>query len=158
VEAGHHDQGTAYAAISVPNDQRPYIYRTRDQGQTWQKVVTGLDDSAIVRVVREDPVRKGLLYAGTETGVYVSFDEGDHWQSLQLNLPTSSVRDLEVHGDDLVAATFGRSLWILDNVTPLRQVDSSLAASDVHLYRPQPAVRVRWDVNQDTPLPAETPV
>ena len=98
-----------------------------------------------------------MLYAGTETGVYVSFDDGDRWQPLQLNLPTTSVRDLVVHGDDLVAATYGRALWILDDVTPLRQVDSGIAASDEYLFRPQTALRVRWDVNQDTPLPPETP-
>src|SRR5206468_2424269 len=110
-----------------------------------------------VRVVREDPVRAGLLYAGTETSVYVSFDDGEHWQSLQLNLPASSMRDLDPHGDDLVVGTYGRSIWILDDLTPLRQIDTAVAASDVHLFRPQPAVRVRWDINQDTPFPAETP-
>ena len=158
IEAGHHDAGTAYAAVAVPADLHPYIYRTHDGGKTWQKIVNGLDDTVFVRVVREDPVRKGLLYAGTETSVYVSFDDGDNWQSLQLNLPTSSMRDLDVHGDDLIVATYGRSIWILDNLTPLRQADASIATSDVHFFKPQTAMRWRWDMNQDTPLPIETPV
>jgi hypothetical protein len=111
----------------------------------------------IGRVVREDPVRRNLLYAGAENAVWMSFDDGDHWQSLQLNLPTASVRDLDVHGDDLVAATFGRSLWILDDLAPLREADTALASRAAHLYRPETAVRVRWDMNQDTPLPLETP-
>jgi photosystem II stability/assembly factor-like uncharacterized protein len=157
IEASPHDAGTAYAAINLFQDSRPFIYRTRDSGYNWQPIVTGLPANAIVRVVRADPVRKGLLYAGTETGVYVSFDDGDHWQPLQLNLPTTSVRDLAVHGDDLVAATYGRALWILDDVTPLRQIDSGIAESDAHLFHPETAVRARWDVNQDTPLPPETP-
>jgi photosystem II stability/assembly factor-like uncharacterized protein len=154
VEASHHEAGTAYVA---GNASEARIYRTRDGGHSWQPIVTGLPTTSIVRVVRADPKRNGLLYAGTETGVYVSFDDGDHWQPLQLNLPTTSVRDLAVHGDDLVAATFGRALWILDDVTPLRQIDSGILGTDVHLFRPQTAVRARWDVNQDTPLPPETP-
>ena len=158
IEAGHHDAATAYAAVILTSDSRPRIYRTHDAGKTWQSIVAGLDESVLVRVVREDPVRKGLLYAGTETSVYVSFDDGDRWQSLQLNLPASSMRDLDVHGDDLIVGTYGRSIWILDNVTPLRQIDARIVAADAHVFTPQPAVRVRWDMNQDTPLPAETPV
>ncbi len=158
IEAGRHDANAAYAAVIARDDLRPYLYRTRDQGRTWQKIVEGLDPTAFVRVVREDPVRKGLLFAGTEAQVYVSFDDGDHWQSLQLNLPTSSMRDLDVHGDDLVVATYGRSIWILDNVTPLREADGGVAASDAHFFKPPVAVRVRWDMNQDTPLPVEMPV
>jgi hypothetical protein len=139
---------------------RPYVYRTRDGGATWQKIVQGLPDTAFARVVREDPVRRGLLYCGTEGAVHVSFDAGDRWQSLQLNLPASSMRDMVVHGDDLVLATYGRALWILDNVTPLRQVEASTQAAQagqVMLLKPAPAVRARWDVNGDTPLPIETP-
>ena len=157
IEAGRHDASSAYASVIAANDSRPHIYRTHDRGATWTRIVTGLDPSVFVRVVREDPVRAGLLYAGTETSVYVSFDDGEHWQSLQLNLPASSMRDLDPHGDDLVVGTYGRSIWILDDLTPLRQIDAAVAASDVHLFRPQPAVRVRWDINQDTPFPAETP-
>ena len=157
LEASRHDASEAFCVVNIPRDVRPYIYRTRDFGKSWQLVTSGLQDSAIARVVRTDPVRKGLLYAGTENGAYVSFDDGDHWKSLQLNLPTTSVRDLEVHGDDLVAATFGRSLWILDNVNPLRQMDPSVAGQETHLFEPAKAVRVRWDMNQDTPLPVETP-
>ena len=156
IDAGRHDAGTAYATLIVPQDAHPYIYRTRDAGATWQKIVQDLPDTAIARVVREDPVRRDLVYCGTERGVYVSFDAGDHWQPLQLNLPASSMRDLVVHGDDLVLATYGRALWILDNVTPLRQIGGGTAA-DLRLLQPAPAIRARWDVNGDTPLPIETP-
>jgi photosystem II stability/assembly factor-like uncharacterized protein len=157
LEASHFDRGTAFAAVGVPRDSHPYAYRTRDGGKTWTRIIAGLPEDAIVRAVREDPVRKGLLYAGTETGVFVSFDEGDHWQSLQLNLPTSSVRDLAVHGDDLVAATYGRALWILDDLSPLRQASRQIADSNAYLLRPATAIRVRWDNDQETPLPAEVP-
>jgi len=157
IDAGRHDAGTAYATLIVPQDAHPYIYRTRDAGATWQAIVQGLPDTAIARVVREDPVRKDLVYCGTERGVYVSFDAGDHWQSLQLNLPASSMRDMVVHGDDLVLATYGRALWILDDVTPLRQIGRGDAPGDVRLLKPAPAMRARWDVNGDTPLPIETP-
>ncbi len=123
IEASHFDPAVAYAAVDRArlDDQTPYIYRTRDYGATWQLITNGLAAPAFLRAVREDPQSKGLLFAGTEFGVYVSLDDGDHWQSLQLNLPVSSIRDLTIHGDDLVAATFGRSFWILDNITPLRQ-------------------------------------
>jgi photosystem II stability/assembly factor-like uncharacterized protein len=157
IDAGRHDAGTAYAAYIVPNDVRPYIYRTLDGGATWQKIVRGLPETAFVRVVREDPVRKGLLYCGTESGVWVSFDAGDDWQSLQLNLPASSMRDMVVHGDDLVLATYGRALWILDNLTPLRQLTPGAMTAAMQLLQPSPAIRARWDVNGDTPLPIETP-
>jgi len=157
IEAGRHDEATAYAAYIVANDLHPYIYRTRDAGTSWERIVQGLPDTAFVRVVREDPVRSGLLYCGTESGVFVSVDAGDHWQSLQLNLPASSMRDLVVHGDDLVLATYGRALWILDNVTPLRQLAGESAASETKLLAPAAAIRARFDVNNDTPLPVETP-
>ncbi len=157
IDAGRHDAATAFATLIVPQDVHPYIYRTRDAGATWEKIVQGLPDTAFARVVREDPVRAGLLYAGTESGVHVSLDAGDHWQSLQLNLPASSMRDMVVHGDDLVLGTYGRALWILDNVTPLRQLGRPGEASDVRLLKPSPAVRARWDVYGDTPMPIETP-
>jgi hypothetical protein len=139
------------------DDLKPHIYRTRDFGKTWQEIVSGLADNAPVNVVREDPMRKGLLFAGTETSVCVSFDAGDHWQPLQLNLPHTSMRDLTVHGDDLVVATHGRSFWILDDITPLRQLNSEIVNAGTHLYVPQIAVRVRWNRNPDTPLPPEVP-
>jgi photosystem II stability/assembly factor-like uncharacterized protein len=157
IDAGRHDAGTAFAVFIVPQDVRPYIYRTRDGGATWQKIVSGLPDTAFARVVREDPGRKGLLFCGTEGAVYVSFDAGDHWQSLQLNLPASSMRDLWIHGDDVVLGTYGRSLWILDVITPLRQLETGTTSTDLKLYEPAPAIRARWDVNGDTPLPVEVP-
>ena len=157
IEAGRHDAATAYATFIVPQDVRPYIYRTRDGGATWQKINAGLPDTAFARVVREDPVRKGLLFCGTESAMFVSFDAGDHWQSLQLNLPASSMRDLWVHGEDLVLGTYGRSLWILDNITPLRQLGTGAPSTDARLLEPAPAIRARWDVNGDTPLPIEVP-
>ena len=157
LETSHFDPGTAYMAATVRRDRHPYFYRTHDHGKSWQSIVAGLPDNFIARVIREDPERKGLLYAGTENAVYVSFDDGDHWQSLQLNLPTASVRDLAVHGNDLVAATFGRALWILDDLTPLRELTPEVASSDVFFYQPQNAMRIRWDNNQETPLPPEVP-
>lgn len=157
VEASHTNAAWAYAAVDNYQDNLPYVYRTHDAGKTWDKVTDGLPAGGMVRVVREDPVRPGLLYAGTMTGVYVSFDDGDHWQSLQLNLPTATVTDLVVHGDDLAVSTFGRALWILDDVAPLRQATAETAASSVTFFQPPTAIRARWDVNQDTPLPRETP-
>src|SRR5207237_10583801 len=125
------------------HDLNPYIYRTGDYGKTWTTITDGLSAPAFVNVVREDPVRKGLLLAGTETGIYVSFDSGDDWQSLQLNLPTASIRDLVIHGDDLIVATHGRGFWILDDITPLHQISRQTAAADAHLFQPQPAFRLR---------------
>jgi photosystem II stability/assembly factor-like uncharacterized protein len=155
------DAGTAYAAIDrhQVDDLRPYALRTRDFGWTWQSLAGDLAASGAgyVHVVRPDPVRRGLLYAGTETGVWVSFDDGERWQPLQLDLPAVSVRDLAVKGDDLVAATHGRGFWILDDVTPLRQAEPRLASAPAHLFSPAPAFRLRRSVNADTPLPPETP-
>ncbi len=159
VEASHFDAGTAYAAVDrhEENDFHAHFYRTHDFGKTWQETSAGVPEGSFARVVREDPQHKGLLYAGTENAAYVSFDEGDHWLSLQLNMPVTSVRDLVVHGDDLVAATYGRAFWILDDVTPLRQIDRSVATSAAFLFKPEKALRVRLDLNQDTPLPPEMP-
>ena len=159
IEASHFDAGTAYAAVNRNglDDWRPHLFRTRDFGKTWQETVDGIHDGDFVRTVREDPVRKGLLYAGTEKGVYVSFDGGDHWQSLRLNMPVVAIRDLAIEQDDLVAATYGRSFWILDDVTPLRQIDAHAGSSGAHLFAPRTAIRVRRDENQDTPLPPEVP-
>jgi photosystem II stability/assembly factor-like uncharacterized protein len=159
IEASHFDAGTAYAAVNRNSldDWRPHIFRTRDFGKSWQETVNGIRDGDFVRTVREDPVRRGLLFAGTESGVYVSFDSGDHWQSLRLNMPVVAIHDLAIEQDDLVAATYGRSFWILDDVTPLRQMDSRAASLGAHLFAPRTAIRVRRDENQDTPLPPEVP-
>jgi photosystem II stability/assembly factor-like uncharacterized protein len=161
LDASHFDASTAYAVINAFQSSEPLIYRTHDGGKSWQKIVMGLPTSGptagIARFVREDSVRKGLLYAGTETSVWVSLDDGDHWQSLQLNLPASSMRDLAVHGDDLVLATYGRSIYILDNVTPLRQINSNTIGAAAYFYKPADAIRARWDNNQDTPLPIDVP-
>jgi len=157
LEASHSDAGTAYAAVDRHrlDDYQPYLYRTRDFGKSWQRVTSGIPDGSFLNCVREDPARKGLLYVCTEKGIYVSFNDGDDWQSLQLNLPTTSVRDLVVHENDLVIATFGRSFWILDDVTPLRQMDSHVAASDAWLFRPQAAIRMRAGSDQGTPVPMD---
>jgi photosystem II stability/assembly factor-like uncharacterized protein len=159
VEAGHYDPGTAYAAINTfrLDDLRPHIYRTRNYGKNWTEITNGLPDNAPMNVVREDSARKGLLFAGSETSVYVSLNDGDHWQPLQLNLPHTSMRDLAIHGDDLIVATHGRSFWILDDITPLRLWSSRVAREPLQLFAPQTAVRFRWNRNTDTPLPPEIP-
>jgi photosystem II stability/assembly factor-like uncharacterized protein len=159
IEASHFDAGTAYAAINSfrLDDLHAHIYRTRDFGATWQEIVTGIADNSASNVVREDPLREGLLYAGTETSVYVSFNDGESWQPLQLNLPHTSMRDVTIHGDDLIVGTHGRSFWILDDVTPLRQLTDEVANAPAHLFMPQEAVRWRWNRNPDTPLPPEVP-
>ena len=158
IEASHFDAATAYAAVDRHRleDLKPYLYRTRDSGKSWEPVSQGIPDGSFLNCVREDPVRKGLLYACTEKGVYVSFDDGDNWQSLQLNLPVTSVRDVVVHGDDLVVATFGRAFWVMDNITPLRQLDPQIAAS-LWLCRPQTAYRLRQGRDQGTELPFDEP-
>ena len=159
IEASHFDPSVAYATVdrSRLDDQTPYLYRTRDYGATWQLITHGIAAPAFLRAVREDPQSKALLFAGTEFGVYVSFDDGNDWQSLQLNLPISSVRDLMLHGDDLVVATHGRSFWILDNITPLRQASEAGKANAAWLYHPAAAVRVDNDSFPGTPLPPEEP-
>jgi len=157
LDASHFDDQSAYASISRfrIDDLRPYIYRTHDGGKTWQLIVNGLPSDAPVDSVREDPVRKGLLFAGTEKSVWVSFDDGDHWQSLQLNLPHTSMRDLIVKDNDLILGTHGRSIWILDDITSLRQIASTNADT---LFKPGPAYRVRRSTNTDTPIPPDEPL
>jgi len=142
LQASHFDAGTAYAAVNTfrLDDLHPHLFRTRDFGASWQEIVAGLPENAPSQVVREDPVRRGLLFAGTETSVYVSFNDGDSWQSLQLNLPHTSMRDLTVHGDDLIVGTHGRSFWILDDVTPLRQISKDMEKSPVYLFAPEDAL------------------
>ena len=157
IEASHFDAVTAYAAVDKHrlDDYQAYLYRTRDFGKSWQRVSNGIPDGNFLNCVRQDPTRKGLLYAGTERGVYVSFNDGDDWQPLQFNLPMTSVRDLVVHENDLVVATFGRSFWILDDVTPLRQMDARVAAADTWLFRPETAIRTRPGSDQGTPVPMD---
>jgi photosystem II stability/assembly factor-like uncharacterized protein len=158
MEASHFDAKTAYAAINTfrLDDLRPHILRTRDGGKTWKEIVNGIPAGGIINVVREDPKKKGLLFAGSETGVYVSFDDGEQWQSLRLNMPASSIRDLIVHGDDIAVATHGRGFWILDDIMPLRQLGAAGGAKTL-LLQPQQAWRWRWNLNTDTPLPPDEP-
>jgi len=158
MDAGHFDANTAYAAVNTIrlDDLRPHIYRTNDGGKTWKEIVRGIPENENVNAVREDPRRRGLLFAGTERAVYVSFDDGENWGPLRLNMPATSVRDLIVKDDDIAVATHGRGFWILDNITPLRQFDAS--NQETVLFKPQPAMRVRWNLNTDTPLPPDEPV
>ncbi|MBI3449956.1 MAG: hypothetical protein HY049_13700 [Acidobacteria bacterium] len=160
LESSRFDAETAYAAVDRHRleDRKPYIYRTHDGGRSWQLVVSGILPDHFVNAVRADPVRRGLLYAATEKGVDVSFDDGDNWQPLQLGLPVTSVRDLVVHGDDLVIATHGRGIWILDDVSPLRQISADVAASSAWLFQPALAHRVRPDGFTGTPLPKDEPL
>jgi len=160
IEASMYNAGTAYVSVQrhKMDDFAPYIFKTTDFGKTWTSITNGIPGDVYVHAVREDTARKGLLYAGTEKGVYVSFDDGANWQPLaQTNLPPAPIWDLVVHNNDLVVATHGRSFWILDDLTPLRQLDAALANSDAHLFRPAAALRVRANQNRDTPLPPETP-
>ena len=154
------EPGTVYAAVDThrKDDFAPHLFRTHDAGKTWTAIASGIPPTQYTSVVRADPVRKGLLYAGTVGGVYVSFDDGDHWQPLQLNLPTAWVSDLQVRGADLVAGTNGRALWVLDDVTPLRQLTAAVGGEAAHLFEPTTAIRVRRNENRDTPLPPETPM
>ena len=152
------DAGTAYAAIDNhrQDDFKPWVMRTHDYGKHWETINKGLPGGRYVSVVRADPLKRGLLYAGTDNGVFVSFDDGGNWQSLQNGLPVAWVRDLLVHGNDLIAATQGRAIWVLDDLSPLRQIDASKPLSEARLFAPSPAYRVRADQNKDTPPPAET--
>jgi photosystem II stability/assembly factor-like uncharacterized protein len=157
IEVSHFDPATAYVAVDrhEENDSRPHILITRDSGKTWTETVAGIPARSFVRVVRQDPTRKGLLYAGTETAAYVSFDDGAQWSSLQNNMPVTSVRDMVVHGDDLVVCTYGRAFWVLDDLTPLRQIDRPI--NTTFLFKPEKAIRIRRDQNGDTPIPPELP-
>ncbi len=159
LEASHFDADTVYAAVDRHrlDDLAPYIYRTRDAGRTWVPIARGIPVGSFVNVVREDPERRSLLYAGTETGVFVSFDDGDHWQPLQLNLPNCSVRDIAVRRGDLVIGTHGRSFWVLDDLSPLRQLDAKAAAADAWLFAPRDAVRLNPAGFQGTPEPKDEP-
>ena len=145
IDPSPHDPAVVYVAANryQQDDFAPYLWRSADYGKTWTKIVTGIPSSAYTRVVREDPVRRGLLYAGTEIGVWVSMDDGAAWQPLQLNLPRVSVRDLTVHGNDLIAATHGRAFWVIDDVSPLRELSAAVMRKPVHLFQPAPAML--WD-------------
>jgi hypothetical protein len=155
IDASPHDGNTAYVAVDRHklDDFKPYIFKTKDLGKTWSTIVRGIPDGAYVHAVREDPKRKGLLYAGTELGVLVSFDDGANWQPLQLNLPVTPIHDLVIKDDDLVVATHGRSFWVLDDLTPLRQVNAQSAVADVILYQPQTAVRLQYPEEFDKRQP-----
>ncbi|MGB7285129.1 MAG: hypothetical protein WBE13_22915 [Candidatus Acidiferrum sp.] len=157
IDPSAHSASTAYVAIDRHqlDDFRPYFFKTTDYGKTWASITNGLPDNSYAQVVREDPKRKGLLYAGTETGIYISFDDGARWQSLKLNLPTTPVHDLTIKGDDLVVATYGRSFWVLDDIAPLRQMNAADESAEVHLYQPSTAVRFR---GPGFTLPATVPV
>ncbi len=159
IDASHFDPAAAYISVDRHRreDYKPYIYRTRDYGKTWTLITEGLAAPAFVNCVREDPTHKGLLYAGTDLSAAISFDDGDHWQSLKLNMPAVSVRDLIVHGDDLVAATHGRGFWILDDITALRQIDRKSIALEAFLYKPSAAYRLNPEGFSGTPHPPEEP-
>jgi photosystem II stability/assembly factor-like uncharacterized protein len=158
LDASKFDDDTVYAAINRIrlDDMKPHIYRTHDGGATWKEIVRGLPDEP-VNTVREDPVRKGLLFAGTETAVYVSFNDGEDWRPLRLNMPATSIRDLVVHDSDLVVGTHGRSFWVLDDISPLRQMTEEVTSANAHLFAPRVTYRFARDTNTDTPLPPEEP-
>jgi photosystem II stability/assembly factor-like uncharacterized protein len=155
IDASPHDGNTAYVAVDRHrlDDFKPYIFKTNDLGKTWSTIVNGIPEGAYLRAVREDPKRKGLLYAGSEIGVFVSFDDGAHWQPLQLNLPVSPIHDLVIKDDDLVVGTHGRSFWVLDNLTPLRQINAQSAQAEMILYQPQVALRLHYPEEVDRRQP-----
>ncbi|MBV9622899.1 MAG: glycoside hydrolase, partial [Acidobacteria bacterium] len=164
ISTSRFDDDSAYVSVSRfrIDDLRPYIYRTHDGGRSWQEITAGLRENAPVNSIRADPVRKGLLFAATENAVWTSFDDGDHWQSLQLNLPHTSMRDLWIHDNDLIVATHGRSFWVLDDISALRQLTApagaAAPAAEAHIFQPAPAYRVRRDTNTDTPIPPDEPL
>jgi photosystem II stability/assembly factor-like uncharacterized protein len=157
IDPGHFDTRTAYAAVNTLrlDDMRPHLFRTHDSGATWTEISHGMPNGVVVNTIREDPKKKGLLFAGSDTQAYVSFDDGDDWQSLRLNMGATSIRDMIIKDDDLVAATHGRGFWILDDITPLRQIDAKTADTPAVLFKPEAAYRVRWSTNSDTPIPPD---
>ncbi len=159
MDASHSDANVAYAAVNTfhLDDLRPHIFRTRDGGKSWKEIVTGIDSGATINVVREDTKRKGLLFAGSETQVWFSLDDGDHWHSLRINMPATSIRDLIVKDDDIAVGTHGRGFWILDDITALRQWSDSAANGAVTLFKPATATRVHYSMYTDTPVPPDEP-
>ncbi|HEX9248722.1 MAG TPA: hypothetical protein VF856_04445, partial [Gemmatimonadaceae bacterium] len=159
LEASHFDDESAYTSINrfKLDDLHPHIYRTHDGGKSWTEIINGIPSDEVVNSVREDPVRRGLLFAGTERAVYFSLDDGGQWQPLRLNMPATSIRDLVIHDDDIVVGTHGRSFWILDDMTPLRQLDAKTATAGTFLFKPKLTYRFRRNKNTDTPLPPEEP-
>ncbi|HEU4935489.1 MAG TPA: hypothetical protein VFT39_03480 [Vicinamibacterales bacterium] len=159
IEGSHTQEDTAYAAVDRHqlSDFGPHIYRTRDRGKTWQEISRGLPPNGYVHVVKEDPVRRGLLFAGTERGAFVSFDDGDNWQSLQLNLPVTSVRDFEVYQNDLIVATHGRGFWVIDDISPLRQASDEIASREAYLFKPADAVVFSQASDNGTPTQKDEP-
>jgi photosystem II stability/assembly factor-like uncharacterized protein len=159
IEASHFDERTAYASVDRHQlqDFEPYIYRTRDMGRSWQPITNGLPAGVYVHVVREDPLRRGLLVAGTERGLHISFDDGDNWQSLQLNVPVTSMRDFEFYGNDLILATHGRGFWVIDDVSPLRQLTDAVTRDDAYLFKPADAINFIEGTDNGTPLQKDEP-
>jgi hypothetical protein len=159
MEASHFAEGTAYASVDRHQlqDFDPYVYRTRDMGKSWQRITKGLPGGVYVHVVREDPVRKGLLFAGTERGVFVSLDDGDNWQSLALNIPVTSMRDIQVYQNDLIVATHGRGFWVIDDISPLRQFNPSIGSADAFLFKPADTVDMLPTDDNGTPLQKDEP-
>jgi photosystem II stability/assembly factor-like uncharacterized protein len=159
IEASHFDANAAYASVDRHQlqDFEPYIYRTRDAGKSWQKITRGLPAGVYVHTVKEDPGRRGLLFAGTERGAYMSLDDGDNWEPLQLNLPVTSVRDFEIYGNDLIVATHGRGFWVIDDISSLRQVTPAILAADAHLFKPGDAINVQQGGDNGTPLQKDEP-
>jgi photosystem II stability/assembly factor-like uncharacterized protein len=159
LEASHFDPSTAYASVDRHQlqDFEPYVYRTRDMGKTWQRITSGLPAGVYVHSVKEDPRRRGLLVAGTERGIHVSFDDGDSWQALQLNVPVTSMRDFEFYENDLIVATHGRGFWVIDDISPLRQLSDAVTREDAYLFKPADTVNFIEGSDNGTPLQKDEP-
>ncbi len=159
IEASHFDPSSAYASVDRHQlqDFEPYIYRTRDMGKTWQKITRGLPAGVYVHVIKEDPLRRGLLVAGTERGLHISFDDGENWQPLQLNMPVTSMRDLEFYGNDLIVATHGRGFWVIDDISPMRQLSDPVTREDAYLFKPADAINFIEGTDNGTPLQKDEP-
>ncbi len=159
IDASHFDTNTAYASVDRHQlqDFEPYIYRTRDMGKSWQTITNGLPAGIYVHVVKEDPMRQGLLFAGTERGAFISFDDGETWQSLRMNMPVTSIRDFEIYNGDLIVATHGRGFWVVDDIASLRQLTPAIVASDVHLFKPSDSINVDQGGDNGTPLQKDEP-